>query len=332
MRGALAVGLLGAAIVPIVSCRGATEIFVEARTNIAFRDGLVTTFTVGGPGETEGLAPTTESREPWGDDGFVGSLAVVPNSGSDGRLFVKVVLGIDRAATSCQPPRYAGCIVARRVLSYAPHERLRLPISLYAACKDVPCDAASTCNVLGQCVSAAVDPTTCSGAAGCTTPGDPSLPIGTDASADGPGQDALASDAADEAASDAANDAPGDAADASAEDGGSTPPTPRRVDCKSASCNLLLGETCCFDESQGTGTCLPAGVTCARGGSTSVISCDGDEDCNPGVLCCFVGSGAGMECGGASCGPYTPVCHSTHSCAVGRCTGLGLGYYRTCQP
>jgi hypothetical protein len=324
-------GLLGAAIVLVVSCRGATEIFVEARTNLAYRDGLVTTFTVGAPAETEGLAPTTESREPWSVDGFVGSLAVVPNSGSDGRVSVKVVLGIDRAASTCQPPSYTGCIVARRTLSYAPHERLRLPISLYAACKDVPCDAASTCNVLGQCVSAAVDPATCSGPSGCTTPGDPSLPIGTDASADAPSEDALAHDAA---AGDAANDAPTDTADASANDGGSTPPTPGWVDCKDVSCNLQLGETCCYSElGGGTGTCLAPGSNCPVVGSVSLISCDGAEDCSLGSSCCFVGSsGAGTRCSVGGCDPYPFVCHSTHTCAMGKCTGLGLGYYRTCQP
>lgn len=340
MRRALAVGLAGGGIILIAlgaSCRDTTEVFIEARTDLAYRDGLVTTFTVGAPGETEQLAPTTESRVPWGADGFVGSLAVVPDSGPNGRLAVKVVLGIDRASSACKAPLYAGCIVARRTLGYVPHERLRLPISLYALCKDVPCDAASTCNMLGQCVTAAVDPATCASAVGCTTPGDPNVAVTADASSDAPAPDASASDAANDGAANdgAAIDATLDANDAAARDASSTPPTPGRVDCKSGSCDLSAGETCCFSQSMGTGNCLPAGATCPAGTGLA-ITCDGDEDCNGGRKCCFIGT-AGSQCGGTGaggCNTYPPMCHSTNTCSpgTGTCTGTGLGYYRICAP
>ena len=75
------------------SCREATSVVIEARTNLAYRAGLVTSFTVGGPGETERSEATTESRDPWAADGFVGSLVVVPGSSDDARLSVRVVLG-----------------------------------------------------------------------------------------------------------------------------------------------------------------------------------------------------------------------------------------------
>lgn len=151
-----------------VSCREPTSISIEARTNVAWRAGLVVGFTAGGVGTTEGLEPTTETREPWGGDGFIGTLTVIPESGDDGFVALKVVMGVRRETRACTPPQYEGCIVARRRVRYVPHERLRLPISLYAQCIDVACDADTTCNALGLCVSAT---STCDGAL-CTVAGE----------------------------------------------------------------------------------------------------------------------------------------------------------------
>ena len=133
----------------------------------------------------------------------------------------------------------------------------------------------------------------------------------------------------------AAIDATLDANDAAARDASSTPPTPGRVDCKSGSCDLSAGETCCFSQSMGTGNCLPAGATCPAGTGLT-ITCDGDEDCNGGRKCCFIGT-AGSQCGGTGaggCNTYPPMCHSTNTCSpgTGTCTGTGLGYYRICAP
>lgn len=133
----------------------------------------------------------------------------------------------------------------------------------------------------------------------------------------------------------AAIDATLDANDAAARDASSTPPTSGRVDCKSGSCDLSAGETCCFSESMGTGNCLPAGATCPAG-TGSAIACDGDEDCSGGRRCCFIGN-SGSQCGNTGaggCSSYTPMCHSTNTCSpgTGTCTGTGLGYYRICMP
>ena len=168
-RARLAGSVLAAFVVCglVSSCQDATQIVVEARTNLVYRGGLVVAFTVGSPGETEHADPTTEWRDGWAADGVIGSLAVVPGSGKDGALGVKLVMGVDRDARSCTPPEYRGCIVARRLLHYTPHSRLRLPVTLYAQCKNVLCNEASTCNVLGQCVPAQVDQGTCGGAEGC---------------------------------------------------------------------------------------------------------------------------------------------------------------------
>ena len=62
------------------SCQEPTRIVIEARTNVAHKPGYVTSFTVGPHASLEGATPTTETREPWGEDGFVGSLVVVPGA------------------------------------------------------------------------------------------------------------------------------------------------------------------------------------------------------------------------------------------------------------
>lgn len=323
---ALGFGALVAVLVA-TSCRDATTVLVEARTNLAYRGGLVVSFTVGAPGETEGGDITTESRDAWGPDGFIGSLAVVPGSADDASLAVRVVLGVDREARECKPPDYRGCIVTRRRLRYTPHERLRLPVTLYAQCKDVPCDASSTCNLLGQCVDAQVAPSTCSGDEGCTLVGDPQRPgppPPADASVDvtDAPTDAGASDG--RADADARADATTDAADS-----GTTAGTPGVFDCPPTTC--ATGQKCCYDAMSGTGYCESPATACVLpGGSFGItVTCDGNEDCGVGQLCCAA-AGYTMACA-SSCGPYAVVCHSTNHCDAKQCTGLFGGHYKYCQ-
>ncbi len=171
-RTAFVLGSTMCVLGAIASCRDATQVVIEARTNVAHRAGLVTAFTVGLPETVENAPSTTETNEPWGPDGFIGSLVSIPGGEKDGPLAVKLVMGVNREARDCLPPKYEGCIVARRKLRYLPHERLRLPIALYAQCEGVPCDQDTTCNALGQCVSASVDPNACTTPEGCTVPGD----------------------------------------------------------------------------------------------------------------------------------------------------------------
>lgn len=319
-RASISAVVVVAGVCIVASCREATSVVIEARTNLPYRAGLFTSFTVGGPGETERAEATTESRDPWGGDGFVGSLVVVPGSSDDAQLSVRVVLGVDRDARTCAPPKYDGCIVARRLLRYTPHERLRLPITLDADCKNVPCDAASTC-AKGACVSAEVDLSSCTSDRGCVVPDrvvDPPAPIdgGPDGSTEG-GSDA----AADQTSQDAISDAPMDAAS----DGGS----PGKVDCRTSTC-ALQGPTpvCCYDRPSKTGTCVPMVTICPAGPPTFTITCDGPEDC-PGTKCCAVNPDD-LVCL-ADCGIYLEVCHSTGTCKTGACTGTFIDYYRFCQ-
>ena len=321
--------------VAVGSCRGATEVFVEARTNLPYRDGFVVSFTVGTLEDVERATPTTEAREPWGPDGFVGSLAVVPTSGSDGALAVKVVLGVDSDSRSCAPPEYRGCVVARRRIHYSPHERLRLPIALYVQCKNVACDAASTCNVLGQCVSATVDPATCGGERGCTVPGDSQA----DRPAEGGDAGALSGDGAAEADADAdadammpdANTQPESGSDSAADSAASG--VPGEVSCFDRTCSIVGGGGgCCYDGQGNPGRCVLAGARCAAAPAPDVahVFCDGSEDCTGGDVCC-VGPYDRATCQ-TFCGGAAELCHSSATCTMGRqCTGLFLNYYPVCQ-
>jgi hypothetical protein len=311
------------ALTAMASCRSATEVVVEVRTNAAYRDGLVVSFTVGTPGEVESAEPTTEQRGPWGTDGFVGSLAVVPRSGSskDTALGVKIVMGVDRDARSCAPPDYRGCIVSRRRLHYTPHERLVLPIALYVECKDVPCGVDTTCNALGQCVDAALDPVTCTaGSGGCSLPGE----VGPGGTLDG-GEvfvDALAP-------ADGANDGPPtdanvDGPSEAGSDGGAA----GKIECGSSVCDATSGERCCFDGVNHVGSCAGVDQLCPANSQHYTFACDGSEDCPQ--LCCVVGGGSTV-CA-ASCGSSPEVCQSTHTCSAGTCTiVVASGYYRACQ-
>src|SRR4051812_28523276 len=108
--------MVGAALATLVigvfvaSCKAPTEVEIVVHTNVPYHPGLVTAFTVGAAGAIENVPATAETRDPWGDDGFVGSLVVVPGGAKDGRLSVKVVMGVDRDASECTSTDTRGCI------------------------------------------------------------------------------------------------------------------------------------------------------------------------------------------------------------------------------
>ncbi len=301
----------------MASCREPTQVIVEAHSNVVYQSGLVVSFTVGTPSETESAVPTTETSDPWGADGFVGSLTVVPGSADDAALAVKLVLGLHRRARDCMAPRYDGCIVARRRLRYTPHERLHLPINLYLRCEGVPCDADTTCNALGTCVTAQVDPDSCSGPEGCRISGD--VPAAGDSGVDTGTLSESGVDARSDASVDAPSDAPVDASnDSAVMDGG----TPGKIECGSTYC-LIPSQQCCFSEGAGIGMCQALGAICYPPAQT--VRCDGKEDCGGGYCCQNSG---GLNCGTVCSGPE--VCHSDHKCyAGGQC--MFSGHFGTCQ-
>lgn len=318
MRSArLAIAFAFVAMIAIlVSCKEPTQILVEARTNVEFKAGIVTSFTVGGPGQTEKAEPTTETSEPW-QGSFIGSLVVVPGTADDAVLAVKLVMGVARSARDCVPPDYRGCIVARRRVRYVPHEMLRLPITLYTQCQDVPCDEISTCSALGQCVP--VEPACVDGT--CVLPGEQD---GT--GVDGGAIDGARSDATEDA-SDAAVD--GNVVDA-ADSGDATFPTgPGTIACGDGPCTVG-SQICCFNAATNMGSCTPSGVSCGAGNGEFRFECDSKSDCTGNDVCCIGPTGGSCV---PSC-PYSQPCQSGDDAecpSPQKCTGSFAPYYRLCQ-
>lgn len=337
--------LLLAAVLGVIvaSCRDATEVSLEARTNIMYRPGLVTTFTVGtSPAAIEeNAAAKIETTSPWGSDGFIGSLTVIPPSDDATTLAVKIVMAVQKNdAHDCKPPRYEGCIVARRVLSYRAHASLRLPINLWLDCVGVPCDAVSTCNALGQCVSSQVD-ASCADGRGCTIPGEEGV-ASVDASAPGPTR-VEGNEGGLDASNDGGKDAGGDGGD-----GGSLPPigkdggTPHLVECTiglsaPSECGTPQ-QVCCNHAIQGsvpTFYCTGPENTdaCLNEASPAIVlACDGAEDCPGSQVCCESDNATRFDCKD-TCELSHLVCHSTKNCGpTATCVSRQLGYYGVCQP
>jgi hypothetical protein len=339
MRRVVSLGVAAAACAAVTDgCKEPTQVTIDARTDVPYRAGVAATFTVGAPGRIEGADPTTESRAPWGSDGRVGTLVVIPAGANDAELAVKLVLAIGRDPRECSAVDSRACIVARRRLRYVPSTPLRLPIVLYSRCEGVPCAADTTCNYLGQCVSAEVDAASCTSAEGCLAPGDPPRAGAADGGvtddADATGRDA----ADDGATADGGVDA--SSGDAAADGGGTPGGTPGYVACtgavssdgKAGSCKVPEQE-CCIEPGF-SGQCVRAtGAPCPVVGMSQLLAgCDGREDCG-GQTCCAVTNGESgfLRCA-ASCDNGAEVCHSDGVCATGACTGVVPGsQYRTCR-
>lgn len=155
-------------------CRDATQVTLDISLakNALCTETNGTAITVGtDPAGTEDrvahefITATTSSCDPASRE--IGTLVLTP-SGS-GRASVIVVVAYDKISpASCKPPLFKGCIVARRQFSFTDHRHLTMPISIDPDCKNVPCDAFSTCRS-GKCFASEA---ACSGDT-CTEPGDP---------------------------------------------------------------------------------------------------------------------------------------------------------------
>ena len=309
---------LPAAVLGVVfatSCREPTSVLLEARTNVGHRAGMSTAFTVGGPGSTENAEPTTVTTTAWAADGFVGSLTVVPGGDNDAILSIKVVMGIGRDPRDCSNARPERCIVARRRLRYRPHERVVMPVLLYAECEGVACSEDTTCSALGRCVDLDWVPD-CSGA-DCFLPGKPNdVPEGGPIGVDGPTRpDAFAGDGA--MVADTGKDAPADA-------GVEFPSNTIGCGAVGRRCNLPM-EQCCWNDATKTGSCATAGGPCVA--PASPVRCDSRDDCSGGYCCAFGGNTT--ACTGPCSGET--VCTRDGDCSGGRlCTTPYLNTY-TCQ-
>lgn len=163
---AYALGVAG-----LSNCLNPTEIILELSTNIACTNGddHGVAVAVGLPGDDSvGVSAVGKSCT---SDGGLGTVVVLPHSGIDEIVAIRVTLGVDAAADQCRAPDFAGCVVARRSLRFDPHTPLTLPIDLDQSCIGVPCTPDSTC-IAGACVDAGV---TCDGGS-CVIESDASPP------------------------------------------------------------------------------------------------------------------------------------------------------------
>lgn len=163
-----AVSTVTAAIM-LGACQGTTAIMLDLRTNVPCT-GLApwqgVAVYVGSPGlDVETKAPATTACDA---SGMIGTLAVVPNAGRDAAVGIRVVAGITRKPEDCAAAGYDGCIVARRSLSFVPHQELDLLIELTLDCAGNACDALHSC-VNGACSEARL--TTPIAAADAAAPG-----------------------------------------------------------------------------------------------------------------------------------------------------------------
>lgn len=156
-----------------VACRGATEIVVDVRTSVSCTDPKTwkgVAIYAGAPGlDVETKQPSLTSAT-CGADGHVGSIALTPSGAKDGAVGIRIVAGLTRPPEECADHGYEGCIVARRTLSFIPHESLALDVALAADCIGQACDSLHSC-ISGSCQDARLSVTPSADAgAGSTGP------------------------------------------------------------------------------------------------------------------------------------------------------------------
>jgi alpha-tubulin suppressor-like RCC1 family protein len=146
------------------ACRTPTDMTVHVLTDVpcARQRGVVV--VAASPEEYEHAPPAGRSQQctQVSDTLYdLGTIVLVPHSDGSDRLGIRVVLGLSKDAESCAGSSdYDGCIVARRLLHYLPHDELTVEVLLREDCANVPCSADSTCIGHG-CKSAEVDPESC---------------------------------------------------------------------------------------------------------------------------------------------------------------------------
>jgi alpha-tubulin suppressor-like RCC1 family protein len=200
-------GLFVFTLLVVGACKDATQVRLIVRTNVEYRaDNQLAIWASSRPDSAD--APLAQSADPWLSDGNVGDLVVTPPGRKDGELWLRVVMGVGRAAQTCSDTDAKGCIVAKRKLRFVPRAGLRVPVVIHLACEGVVCGEESTCNYLGKCVSAVVDPEACGAADGCVLPGDETVVAVTPRDAGGePSVPDVGADVFSDAASDASIDA-----------------------------------------------------------------------------------------------------------------------------
>lgn len=267
---------------------------------------------------------TTDCDETSND---IGTLVVTPSEPQTGA--VTVVVGWAKDPVECTPPMFEGCIVARRRFSFIESTPLVVPIVIDPNCKDVPCDAFSTCS-RGLCFDSKVE---CEGSS-CTEPGEqrdgapadpdsavipdaPQPPRDSGADADADGGDAPVCVNNVLRCTDGAMCAPGEVCCGIGPGASCTQPancpTAFRLCCTAADC--ASSGTCSSDPSNQTprppAQCLPfdAGVDAGTSAFCETVTNNlfcGGQLCNGsmGLSCCMVGDKP--TCMMASCAQGLP--------------------------
>jgi hypothetical protein len=179
VRVASLILLLAFCLLCAPACREATQMQVEAYTNLGYDASAALAFFSGR--DLASLSRDASSVPPvqWGQDGRLGSLVFVPPSDNPrARVAVRTVLAFGRDPATCSASDAQGCIVADRQLTYDKGTSLRVPVGLFRQCMGVVCPTGLTCNYEGSCVSAEIDVARCSSEAGCFIAGDPPSPPG----------------------------------------------------------------------------------------------------------------------------------------------------------
>lgn len=129
-------------VIASAGCRAPTSITLTVTSELACSELHGVAIAVGG--ETSSPVTTTTQCTPDARGGSrIGTLVIVP--GGSNEVSVRVVAGVDRPVEECANNAHAGCIVARRVMRFSPHEELSMAIELRRDCKGVACDASTTC-------------------------------------------------------------------------------------------------------------------------------------------------------------------------------------------
>lgn len=345
-RAGLGIACAFGVVLSMQGCRTPTEAILdvsftgscEAASNIAF---IVGTDPVDSEQRIEkGIFTTTADCA----TGKVGTLVVTPNE-STGRAAIVVLAGVGKSGRQCLSSEgYKDCIIARRVFAFVEHTSLTIPIKLDLDCKDVPCDAMSTCENK-KCASSSIECTE----VGCLPPGQSS--DGGTTYVDAPTDP----------------DAYVNTDGAIGVDGNVDPPTDAGPDtndgsvCENAfnpvSCNRTTGgptvcastsHTCCWGFSMGDGgggdggpdamsgasgyDCRTTG--CSEQMSQPTIRCNSAQNCAPGSVCCRSTYYGGSTCQAAPCpnvggpgidggpGGGQQFCKDSCECPAGKtCTG-----------
>ncbi len=354
VSAAIAVSTIAVAALGHAGCASpkATAIMLVVTSEVPCTalDGLAIAASAPDSVDTHAPSVTAEACKGAGEGSSLGSLLILPSGAEDAEIALRVMAGVNRPAAECNAAnRFVGCVIARRVLRFVPHEILTVTVPLRRPCTSVACDTASTC-VEGQCRNARCTESCDEASLGPAPPG-PSLVVdaGPPVLPDG----AIAACAADEKRC----------------EGRCVAKTDARYGCGDSTCvactgagvanTVCNGTACGFDGCAAgyklcAGNCVPAdplhgcrAATCAPCESANgVASCAGDGSC---ALACGLGTklcggrcvriddptyGCGDGCTRAGCqdpGAGTLVC-SGPSCVIGTCPAATKKCGSACVP